>query len=339
MPSIRSIILSALSIAPLVLSQSQPEPSANRPGQATFDFQELLNALPEESIHAALHKHANDKFQDGVYEHDRHAVEQVRNEDPGIATRVLAEAALDLLKRQNSNTTVVTTTTAQDSTTQVQTTTTQGGVGQAPTSTSTSDTAVVVPIQVPTTDSAGSTTVVTTSVVASASVSVVQAVTTTNSKGSTIVTSSTVAAAVVTQANGKVTTSAVPVFVNTPTSAATKPVDVTTTDKAGNTVVLSKVTSGQVITTTDGKGSTFVTTFTPGGGKVSSLVLQTTTLPNGMQSTITSFAVVQAQTSTAGLSSTSGPKLQNGADSFHSRSFGVEAIVLVGGALGVAVLF
>jgi len=328
MPSLRLILLASLSITSLVLSQPAPEPSSNKANQSPFDFQELLNALPEESLHAALHKHLDTKYQDGVYEHDRSAVSVVHEEDPPTATKVLVEAALDLIKRQNSNST------STETTQTTQTTTQRTTVVSTTTTSSSSNQAVVVPVEVTTTNSAGSTVAVTTSAVATASVSVTVVVTTTNSRGSTVVASSTVAAAVVTKSDGAVTTSPVPTYNNGGAQ------DVTTTAKNGATVVLSSVKSGQVVSTTDAKGSTFITTFTPGGGQVQSLVLQTTTLANGQQSTITSFAVVESETATSqsGSTATSGPKLQNGGEGIRSRSLGAEAIVIVGGALGVALL-
>jgi hypothetical protein len=333
MPSIMNLVFSILSIAPLVLSQHDAEPRTFVP-DTLFDFQALLNALPAESLHIALHKHANDKYQDGVYEHDRLAVEKVHKEDPSTATRVLAEAALHLINRRSTSNETTTTATSTSTTTEASTTKTTTATSTIVTTTSASQTDVIIPVEVETTDSDGSTSTLTTSAVGSATVSVVQTVTTTNSKGKTVVASTTVAAAVVTQANGQVTTSPVPVY--TPSKAATTPIDVTTTDSSGATLVLSSVTPSQVITATDAKGSTFVTTFTPGGGSVSQLVLKTSTLANGQATTITSFAVVGAETAAAGASGTAGPHLQNGGDSFRSRSFGAEALAIVGGAFGVA---
>jgi len=333
MPSLRSIMLVSIALASSILAQSHPEPSSKKAEQKhdkhlSFNFQELLNALPEESIHAALHKHLDGKYQDGTYEHDRVAVEAVRNEDPPTATILLAEAALDLIKRQNGNGTVVASTTTSTSVSVVATTT----------ATTSSPAAVVVPVEVSTTNSAGSTIVSTTSAVATASVSVTVAVTTTDSKGSTVVSSSTVAAAIVTS-NGVTSTSTVPTFNAATVSTSSVPKTISTTDSAGNSVVLTNVHTGATLTATNAKGSTFITTYTPGGGAVQSLVFQTTTLPNGQPTTITSFAAVEAQTapaSSAGSTTTSGPKLQNGAESVKSRSFGAEAVALVGGAIGVA---
>jgi len=113
-------------------------------------------------------------------------------------------------------------------------------------------------------------------------------------------------------------------------------------------IVLSGTHSGQVITTTDARGSTVVLTYTPSGAAISELVLYTTRLPNGMQSTITSFAVVGAggggaATSTAaagasaGASSSGTHGLQSALAAPTARWAG-EIAVVVGGAMGVAAL-
>ena len=82
--------------------------------------------------------------------------------------------------------------------------------------------------------------------------------------------------------------------------------------------------------------------FTPGvagGGGVSELVLRTTQLPNGQQSTFTSFAVVGGATPTrgsGGTGKTSGnPSLQSGLAAPTGRCVG-EMAALVGGAIGAA---
>ena len=60
---------------------------------------------------------------------------------------------------------------------------------------------------------------------------------------------------------------------------------------------------GAVITTTDERGSTYVTTITPSGGRVSQLVLRTSTLAGGGLETITSFATVGAGNAAAATAS------------------------------------
>ena len=110
----------------------------------------------------------------------------------------------------------------------------------------------------------------------------------------------------------------------------------TTTDRFGNTIVLSGTRSGQVITTTDAAGRTVVMTYTPGGGAISELVIRTTNLPGGGQSTITSFAVVGGATQGADSATETGePGLQSGAVSMGAFMGGVAA-AMIGGVIGVA---
>ena len=318
--------LSIVSV-PLILAAPSIDPAV--PVGQEFDFQELLAVLPADSLHAALHKHVDGKFKDGVYEHDRIAVEKVHNEDPGRATKVLAEAALHLLKRQNGNDTIPTTTSP--------TTTTNIPVPPPSTTTTTSSADVVVPIDVSTTNSQGQGTTLRTSAVASPTVSVETRVTSTNEAGSTVVQTTNVPAAVVTE-NGRVTTSPVPTF--TPSRVdPTRATDVTTTNSAGRTVRLSSVTPGAVVTATDDAGGVFVTTYTPDGGVVESLVVSRTTLPNGEVSTITSFAFVAADTASSP-SSTGTPRLQSGASStrMSSRSMAFEFTVVLCGMIGATAL-
>jgi hypothetical protein len=323
---VRQLLL-YLSLASWVFSQIQPEPS-DLSVDNRDEFRELLEALPEQSIHAALQEKLHPQYQDGVYEHDKSALEALHSDNPPLATRLLAVAALDLIKRQNSSTPTTTSTTDTAATTTSDTTTPDPPP-------STSSTAVVIPVTISSTDSAGSVVVSTTSAVAAASTSVVVPVTTTDAQGETITTSSTVPAAVVVS-NGVTSLSPVPVYTpaTTPSNGA---YDITTTDHFGNTVVLTNVHSGEVVTTTDAKGSTFVTTFTPNGGHVSSLVLETTTLPNGQKSTITSFAAATGGATKTGSAGSSGsPHLQNGVP--VTRRVSKHAIVLMGAALGAAIL-
>ena len=120
---------------------------------------------------------------------------------------------------------------------------------------------------------------------------------------------------------------------------------ITTTDQFGDRVVLSGATPGAVISTTDAEGHTIVTTITPGGGEVSSIVLQTSTLAGGKQTTITSFASVAASGTNAGEAATptggagaSGtgpaPGLQSaGAEKMKSYGTGMVALAAVGMAV------
>ena len=302
MMSIRMVLVTALAVVTFVFAQPSPQTSEQHDVNSRQEFKDLLEALPEDSLHTALHLHP--QFRDGVYEKYKSAVEAVHQDNPPLATRLLAIAALDLIKRQNNSVSA----TPNTPTTSIPPTS-----ANKPPPASSTPTQVVVPITMATTNSAGKTVEVTTSAVASASVSVVVPVTTTNSKGQQVVTSSTVAGAVVVS-NGHTTTAPVPIFTPPTQPTGSQGIDITTTDPLGNTIVLSDVHSGQAVTTTDAQGSTFVTTYTPDGGEVSSLVLSTSTLPDGSRSTITSFAVVTPGSAThpAGASDTSNPHLQSG---------------------------
>lgn len=318
MHSLRNILLLALPLAGSVLAQNQPEPSQKRdayvdPNQA---FQDLLNALPEESLHAALHNH-HPKFQDGVWEHDRSAVENVHKEDPHLATKLIAAAKVELIRRQTNGTSSASPAESSNAASSAQ----AESSAAAPASTSSAPPAVIVPVQISTTNSAGKPTVVSSSVLSAPTVSVAVVVTTTNSAGSTYVVSSNAPGVVY-----------------------------TTTDSAGSTFVTTSAvafapTPGQVITKTNSKGSTFITTYTPGGGTVASVFLVTTHNSDGTLETFTSYAYVGASatgTETAGQQSpatetqSSKPGLQTGAAGVLSRRWGVEAVAVVGGAVGVA---
>jgi hypothetical protein len=151
------------------------------------------------------------------------------------------------------------------------------------------------------------------------------AVTSTDGRGSTFTTSTRVAAAVVTSTNenGDAVTTTSPlasvqvnsagdIITSAPAPGASSSrgsnsnnnndndddENITTTDPAGSSITLSDATAGAIITTTDGRGRTFVTTITPSGGRVSELVLRTSTLPDGGRQTITSFEVVGAAATT-----------------------------------------
>ena len=112
---------------------------------------------------------------------------------------------------------------------------------------------------------------------------------------------------------------------------------VTTTDSSGNAVVLSGTSDGQVITTTDARGSTVALTYTPGGGAVSELQLITTRLPNGAQSTITSFAIIGGNAATTTLGGAASSESASG--THHLQSQGGAAAIAPGflGAFAAAV--
>jgi hypothetical protein len=296
----RSFLRYTLLVLPLLggVVAEQPstqtsDPSTSIYANAQEAFQDLLNALPEESLQAALNSLT--KFKAGVFESHRRGVEHVHNSSPALATKLIVAAVQDLKKRQvsapsNGTTSVVqpSQTPDQPSSTPQQSTQQDPTSSQAPpasteqqssvappasTAPSTpSSRPVIVPVEVTTTNNVGSTIIQTSEVLseATASVEVTVTRTTTNSRGSTVA----------------VTTQEVrPAVIRTTTDSRGSSIAVTS---AGNLAP----TRGEVLTTTNAQGSTFLTTYTPGGGKVSSVKLLTTTDAEGRPSTLTSVIEV-----------------------------------------------
>lgn len=263
-------------------------------------FQDLLNALPEESLHAALNSLGH--FRDGIFESDRHGVERVHQENPPLATKLIVAAVQDLkMKRQ---------TPSNGTTTQ----------NQPPPETTTdsppSSPAVVVPVPVETTtDGEGRTSVVSSSILSEPTASVAVTTTRVNEQGSTEVATETQPAVIF-----------------------------STTDSEGRgTVITSAVafapTQGQVLTRTNEQGSTILTTYTPDGGKVSSILLLTTTGADGQPSVVTSYTFVEPAAATGtndeDPSNTARPGLQSAA---AVRNMAVDA-AMYGGAVGGLLAF
>jgi hypothetical protein len=279
-------------------------------------FQDLLNALPEESLQAALRGLKD--FKDGVFETHHRGVEQVHNNNPALATRLIVAAVQDLKKRQNpSNGTTSAAPPppqqssaqpppaessaappAQQSSAAPPAPASSAGNNNPPpaeTTTTTADRPIVVTVQQTTTNSVGETVVETTSVLSQVTASVAVTVTRTNQAGQTV------------------------------TATENRPAVIrTTVDSQGRTATVTTAaqfapTAGEVRTETDAGGRTFVTTYTPGGGKISSVKLITTTGADGKPSTITSYEFVDpAQTpppnnNNGGSPTTGKPGLQTGA--------------------------
>ncbi|OAG02866.1 uncharacterized protein CC84DRAFT_935611 [Paraphaeosphaeria sporulosa] len=61
-------------------------------------FQDLLNALPEESLHVALN--SLNHFREGVFESNKRGVEHIHQDNPPLATKLIVAAVNDLKKRQ-----------------------------------------------------------------------------------------------------------------------------------------------------------------------------------------------------------------------------------------------
>lgn len=317
MRSLYRLALLALPLLSTVVANEAPDaptpPAKETPNafyaNANDAFQDLLNALPEESLHAALNSMV-EKFREGVFESDRHGIEHVHHQNPPLATKLIVAAVQDLKKRQGpapTNGTVPQSTPSPEP---------QPGSSSEEPASNTPPVVVPVPVET-TTDSNGQPTVVSSEILSQPTASVAVPVTRTNAQGQT-----------------EVATETKPAVIFTATNAAGQPTEITS-------AVDFAPTPGQVLTKTDSKGSTFLTTYTPGGGKVSSILLITTTGSDGQQSVITSYTVVDpaAATGTDGSPPPTGtngrPGLQTGA---ANKNRAMEA-AMVGGAVGGAFAF
>jgi len=311
MRSFHQLVLLALPLLGRVACEEPASPTQqndNNKNVQTFyananeAFQDLLNALPEESLHVALN--SLNHFRDGIFESDRHGVERVHQDNPPLATKLIVAAVHDLkMKRQvPSNGTTTNAAPPPDSTTDT----------SPP-----SSPAVVVPVPVETTtDDQGQTTTLSSSILSEPTASVAVTTTRVNSQGSTEVATETQPAVIF-----------------------------STTDSAGRgTTITSAVefapTSGQVLTRTNAQGSTVLTTYTPDGGKVRSVLLLTTTGADGKPSVVTSYTYVDPAAAATGTgeaspSNTKKPGLQNGAEGRHRGT----DVALYGGVIGGVLAF
>jgi len=291
-------------------------------------FQDLLNALPEESLQAALSGLKD--FKTGVFESHHRGVEQVHNDNPALATKLIVAAVQDLKKRQTpSNGTTVAPPPPPQSSAQVPVDSNTPPSQQSsaappppastpnanspPATTTSTDRAVIVNVQQTTVNDQGQTVVQTTSVLSEVTASVPVTVTRTNAAGQTV------------------------------TSTENRPAVIrTTTDSVGRAATVTSAaqfapTAGEIRTETDAGGRTFLTTYTPGGGKISSVKLLTTTDEQGRPSTITSYTFVDpAQTPgpvEGGSKTTGTPGLQTGA----AVRNGALGYALAGGVLAMFV--
>lgn len=303
MRSFHSIALLALS---LVGSVACNDPASSRKqsnpiyANAHEAFQDLLNALPEESLHAALNslKH----FQNGVFESDRHGVERVHNENPPLATKLIVAAVQDLKKRQSP---------PSNGTTQAPPSPPSSNPPPPPPPSS-SPPDVIVPVPVTTTDSNGQATVVSSAIISEPTASVVVAATRTNDQGQTTVVEETKPAVIFTATN----------------SAGSTFVTASAVDFAP--------TGGQVLTRTNAQGSAFVTTYTPPAGRVSKVVLVTQTDSRGVQNVVTSYTYVEPAGATPATTQSGRPGLQTNA---AVRNRAMEAAMAGGAVGGVFALF
>jgi len=321
MPSIRNILATSLFLA-LVSSSIPTSPKEKWEDREDVQaFRKLLDQVDPPSLHEALHSFSPKKFKHGMFQTDHTAVEVIHKEEPSLATSIINlakrtsnEIKKDIVKRQdNSNGTTTTTTPAgplgPDSTTKP--VTPVPPIASEPGVSATSSPA------------AGQSPISTTSII--------------SSNGSPLVGSTTSAVA-----GGSSTT--VPV-----TSASTGSISltagevITTTNDVGAVVVSTVGGSAQTISTATVGGTT--STNTRKAAAQTTVVVQTSTLPNGSKSVVTAVTVVnggnvigETPGGSAGVpsaTSSGSPGLQTG-EAVLSRGWGKEMVLVVGGAVVVA---
>lgn len=87
---------------------NKPQDAAAPLSQEQIRFQELLNTVDPSALHEALHENVKDKYQHGVFQEDKAAVEAIHQQNAEAA-----ESLIELAKRQatgSGNSTVVTST-------------------------------------------------------------------------------------------------------------------------------------------------------------------------------------------------------------------------------------
>lgn len=270
-------------------------------------FRQLLEQVDPPSLHEALHNYSPKKFQHGMFQEDRKAVEVIHKTQPNLATSIINLAKRtnndikpEFVKRQDvSNGTTPATTSADNN--------------PEP---ATSRVNPVAPIATPSSPEATS------------AAAPVVATTSTAANGSPVVGSFTPSPSTTIAAGGS--------------SISLTAGEVITSTNGVGLLVVSTV-GGGARTVTPSKGST-PTTNKPAGVQTSVAYL-TTSLPNGSQSVVTAVTVLNAPnqagetpSGTAGVETTStgsSPGLQTG-DAAMTRRWGREMLCVVGGAIVVA---
>ncbi|CAA9959394.1 hypothetical protein CFE70_002826 [Pyrenophora teres f. teres 0-1] len=338
------LALPLFSTAVVASADDQAERHSNLYASAQDVFQDLLNALPEESLQAALSGLKD--FKNGVFESHHRGVELVHNTNPALATKLIIDAVMDLRKRQAPQASNGTTTITEPAASSPQSNSPAPQTEQASTPAATSNAppaqssnaAPTQSSQAPPAESSAApskpqpnpestanapTATVTTTAEKTTTAqrpALIPVVATVTQDGTTIVKTTEILSAVT--ASVAVTIVRTNQQGSTVTQTENRPAVIkTVTDNAGRTTVTTSAanyapTAGEVKTHTNEQGSTFLTTYTPGGGLVSSIQLITTTDSDGRPSTMTSYTFVdpiQATQTNDKSTPTGKPSLQTGA--------------------------
>ncbi|MCJ1386296.1 hypothetical protein MMC17_009422 [Xylographa soralifera] len=349
---VRSILINCLlvlSVASYVIQDRSYNEKDNKEALSDIEaFQQLLEQVDPPALHAALHDFSPKKFKHGIFKEDQTAVEAIHRDDAPLATSILSLAKRQESGNSSSLTAIVTVTDA--STTITETPINPSTVLPNPVQPSTRSTVPATPLPQP------------------------------SSQSSSTGASATPASAQTTTAGATTSVPLGPGPVSVSNSVVLTPGAVLTSSNAAG-MTLVTLTSGAVLTTTNAAGVTVVTTIdggvvtlsgpagSPNGGgsttaaapsgsasegsaaptsSFTSIVVQTTTLPNGVQSTITAITVIPASNmpvvtpsgtagAVAGGTSTAAGGLQTGLAP-RTRGLGWEAVGVLGGAVGFAMM-
>ncbi|KAL9075952.1 MAG: hypothetical protein Q9161_001346 [Pseudevernia consocians] len=331
MHSIRNVLSISLLLtllSPFVHAHQAPQDQEEESGFA--GLQKLLDQVDAPSLHAALHDLSPKKFKHGMFQDDRTAVEAIHKDEPSLATsvvnvakrNVMEDIKQDLAKRAQdiSNGTTTTTTPAAI----VPGSTKSGVVTPVPQGGESSSSTTSTPSTTPA-GAGASTTSSTTSTSTSSNGAIVA--------GSSSTTSTSTSAGVSPSTTATSSTSLTPGEV------------VTSTNSVGLTIV--STVGGGVHTISPSSGASTTSSSKP-ASSLTSTVVHTSTLPNGSQSVVTAVTVVGAggvaadtPTGTAGVtttgSSSGNPGLQT-AEAPMTRRWCKEMVLVVGGAVGVAMM-
>lgn len=304
--SIRDILAASLLLTLLTSGSATTHEQNQGEIDDVVAFRQLLEQVDPPSLHEALHNYSPKKFQHGMFQEDRSAVEVIHKTQPTLATSIINLARRtnndikpEFVKRQDiSNGTTPTTTSANSPE---------------------SATTPINPVAPISTSSPEET---------SAAAPVVVATTSTDTKGSPVVGSFTSTPTAAVTAGGS--------------SVSLTAGEVITSTNGVGLIVISTV-GGGARTVTPSKGSS-PTTSIPAGAQTS-VAYQTSTFANGSKSVVTAVTIInggakagETPSGNAGVATTttgSSPGLQTG-DATMTRGWGREMLCVVGGAVVVA---
>ncbi|KAL6715581.1 hypothetical protein ACLMJK_006542 [Lecanora helva] len=294
-------------------------------------FQKLLDEAHPPLLHEALHEFAPKKYKHGAFPEDRTAVEVIHKEEPSVATSIVNLArrqnleVADLNKRQAPDISNGTTTT------------------NAPPPPNPETSTRVTPV--PPVSESSTPVEVSTSPAATSAPDTTPAVNTVSTSAPVSTPAESTSIVATTPSTTPSTTPAPSTTIQTtarPSDSLTTGEVITTTNAVGLTII-STVGGGATTISPSKQGITSTNTHL--GDAPTSVVVQTSTLPNGSKAVHTAVTVVGAGDSGAGAGDTpqgtagaaatgtsASPGLQTG-EAVMTRGWGREMVAIVGGAV------